>query len=66
MRNIETKIRKAIETNKLNPEILGERNWYNYYISVIELVWARNLYDSYLIHVYSDKYKSEHLCTVQI
>ena len=47
MQTIETKIRKALETNKLNPEILGERNWYNYYISVIELVWARNLYDGY-------------------
>jgi len=66
MQTIETKIKKALETNKLNPEILGERNWYNYYISVIELVWARNLYDGYLINVYCDKNKSEHLCSVHI
>jgi hypothetical protein len=59
--NIETKILKALEVNKLNPEILGERKWYNYFISVNKLVWARNLWDGYEIHVYSDEYKTSHL-----
>lgn len=64
--NIETKILKAIDTNKLNPEILGERKWYNYFISVNKLVWFRNLWDSYEIHVYSDEYKTLHLGTFKI
>ena len=66
MNKLETKILKAIETNKLNPTILGERKWYKYYIQINELVWARDFWDGYLIHIYSDKYKSEHLCTIQI
>lgn len=40
---IENKILKAVETNKLNLKILGERKWYNYFISVNKLVWSRNL-----------------------
>jgi hypothetical protein len=32
MKSIEEKIKYAIENNKLNPEILGERKWYNYFI----------------------------------
>ncbi len=47
MISIETKILKAIETNKLNPEILGERNWYNYFIRITELSWNRNFHDGY-------------------
>lgn len=64
--NIEAKILKAVETNKLNPSILGERNWYNYFISVSELVWLRNLKDGYEIHVYNNSSKSEHLVTIII
>lgn len=36
MTKIETKIKKAIQTNKLNPEILGERKWYSYFIRTSE------------------------------
>ena len=63
MNKLENKILKAIETNKLNPEILGERNWYNYFIRVTELVCSRNNYDGYKIEVYEKKYGS-HLNTI--
>ncbi|MFY8187823.1 MAG: hypothetical protein ACOVLC_07670 [Flavobacterium sp.] len=56
MTNIETKILKVLKTNKLNPQILGERNWYNYFIRVTELVWRSNIYDGYKIEVYNEKY----------
>jgi hypothetical protein len=65
MINIETKIRKALETNKLNPEILGERTWYAFFIRVTELVWARNIRDGYKIEIYSEKF-GDHLATVII
>lgn len=64
--SIEVKILKAIESNKLNLSILGERNWYNYFIRVTELVWGRNNHDGYQIEVYSDNEKTEHLGTVRI
>ena len=64
MNIIESKIRKALKTNKLNPTVLGERNWYNYFIIVNELVWTRNLRDGYEIHVYNNSSKSEHLATI--
>ena len=63
MHNLQSKILKAIKTNKFNPARLGERKWYNYFISVDELIWARNFVDGYLIHIYSDEYKTEHLAT---
>jgi hypothetical protein len=66
MNNIENKILQAIKSNKLNPEILGGRNWYNYYIITTELVWARNLFDGYKIEVYSDSSKLEHLITLKV
>jgi hypothetical protein len=66
MISIETKILKAIETNKLNPEIIGERYWYNYFICVTELVWARNMHDGYQIEVYIDYSKREFLGTIKI
>ena len=66
MITIETKIKQAVQTNKLNPQILGERKWYNYYIQVNKLIWNRNFWDGYQIHIYSDKYKTEHLATVTI
>ncbi|TAF76154.1 MAG: hypothetical protein EAZ53_04455 [Bacteroidetes bacterium] len=62
---IEAKILKSVETNKLNPTILGERKWYNYFIRVTELVWNRNFHDGYLIEVYNKKY-GRHLCSVTI
>jgi hypothetical protein len=65
MSNLETKILKAIESNKLNPEILGERVWYNYFIRVTELIWHNNNYDGYKIEVYDDKY-GNHLSTIVI
>ena len=63
--DLETKIKKAVENNKLNPEILGDRYWYNYFIRVTELVWARNFHDGYQIEVYSEQYE-DHLGTVFI
>lgn len=60
---IHTKILKASKNNKLNPTKTGERKWFDYFISVDELVWKRNFIDGYLIHIYSDKFKSEHLAT---
>jgi len=65
MNPIEEKIKRAIETNKLNPKILGERRWYSYFIRVTELVWARNFHDGYKIEVYTEKY-GNHLVTVTI
>lgn len=65
MSSLESKILKAIETNKLNPEILGERNWYNYFIRISELIWRSNNYDGYKIEVYNEKY-GNHLITVII
>lgn len=66
MISLETKILKAIKSNKLNPEILGERNWYNYFIRVTELVWTRNNYDGYQIEIYSDNTKTRHLTTLKV
>jgi hypothetical protein len=65
MVNINEKILKAIETNKLNPEILGERNWYNYFIRITELSWCRNFNDGYLIEVYTEKY-GNHMASITI
>ena len=66
MISVENKILKALKTNKLNPEILGERIWFNYFIRVTELVWARNNYDGYQIDIFTDNSKREHLVTVKI
>ena len=63
MSKLQTKILTALKTNKLNPTKLGERKWYKYFISINELVWARNFIDGYLIHIYSDEFKTEHLAT---
>ena len=32
MKTIEEKIKRAIENSKLNPEKIGERYWYGYFI----------------------------------
>ena len=63
MSNLQTKILNALKTNKLNPNKIGERKWYKYFISIKELVWARNFIDGYLIHIYSDEFKTEHFAT---
>jgi hypothetical protein len=65
MKKVEMKILKAVEMKKLNPEILGERKWYNYFIRITELVWSRNFHDGYLIEVYTEKY-GDHLASVTI
>ena len=62
---IEEKIITAIDNNKLKLQN-GERNWYQYYISIKELVWARNNHDGFVIDVYSDEFKSSHITTVLI
>lgn len=66
MISVKNKVLKALKNNKLNPEILGERNWYNYFIKVTELVWSTNNHDGYLIEVYKDNSKDEHLATVKL
>ncbi len=62
---IENKIKQAVQSNKLNPKILGERQWYSYSIRITELIWSRNLRDGYKIEVYSKKY-GEHFSTIYI
>jgi hypothetical protein len=64
MNKTEIKILKAIQTNRLNPEILGERIWCNYFLRITELVWSRNLYDGCLVEVYNKD--ESHLCTLKI
>ena len=63
MSKLQNKILNALQSNKLNPSKLGERKWYNYFISVDELSWSRNFIEGYLIDIYSDEYKTEHLAT---
>lgn len=63
MSKLQTKILNALKTNKFNPKKLGERKWYDYFISIDELNWKRNFIDGYLIHIYSDECKSKHLAT---
>jgi hypothetical protein len=65
MIKIESKIKRAIETNKLNPEILGERNWFKYFIRITELTWKRNNHNGYKIEVYNEKY-GDHLASITI
>ena len=66
MTNLQSKILTALKTNKLNPKILGERNWYNYFIRITELTWGRNNFDGYQIEIYTDSSKAEHLVTIKI
>jgi len=63
--DLEIKVKRAIENNKLSLNKLGERNWYKYFIRITELVWARNFHDGYQIEVYTEKY-GEHLVTIEI
>ncbi len=59
---IQLKIKNAIYNNKLKL-LEGERNWYQYFVTIQELVWARNNHDGYLINVYDEKH-GRHLCKV--
>ena len=61
--NLKQKILKAIESNRLKL-VEWKRNWYNYIISVQELVWSRNLMDWYFIYVYDNDWS--HLETVEL
>lgn len=65
MIKIELKVKRAVETNKLKLEMLGERNWYNYFIRVSKLIWERNNYEGYLVEVYTKKY-GDHLASITI
>ena len=62
--NIETKIKNAVENGRLKL-VEGIRNWYNYTLSITEMVWARNLFDGYQIHVYK-KDTNIHIATVYV
>lgn len=59
MIELEQKIHKAIDNNKLKL-VEGEKYWYNYFLSIQELVWVRNNHDGYLIDIF-DKDKTTHL-----
>lgn len=65
MKNIEDKIHIAILNKKLNTNILGERNWYNYFIRTSILKWSTNMRDGYKIEVYEEKY-GKHLATIEV
>lgn len=65
MIKLKLKIKRAIETNKLNLEALGEINWYNYFIRVSKLIWGRNNYEGYLVEIYTKKY-GDHLASITI
>ena len=56
---IEKKIKKAVDCKRLKL-VEGNRNWYNYFLSIQELVWYRNNHDGYVIDVYN-KQCSKHL-----
>lgn len=57
-------IERAVDKNQLKLEG-GERYWRKYFIHIVELVWARNLWNGYEIHVYDGKDK-RHLGSVMI
>jgi len=57
--DLEEKIHKAINGNRLKL-VEGEKYWYNYFLSIQELVWIRNHHDGYLIDIF-DKDKTTHL-----
>jgi len=49
--DIKQKIFDAVENNRLNI-IEWKRKWYNYIVSIQELVWARNNKDGFIIDIY--------------
>ena len=62
--DIENKIKKAVRNKQLKL-VAGKRKWRNFHITIVELVWGRNLWDGYEIHVYTEEY-GQHLVTVII
>ena len=67
-KTLEEKLKNAVENRKLNYEkYFGNGcKWYQYYLVVIELVWARNFCDGYEINVYDSEVKSEHYGTFTV
>ena len=66
-KTLEEKLRGAVENDRFNYEkYFNGCKWYNYYLEVIELVWARNLYDGYEINVYDSEVNSEHYGTFTV
>jgi hypothetical protein len=65
---LDEKLKKAIENDNFNFEkYLGEgKKWYQYYLIVSELVWARNFHDGYIIEVYDDLENKNHFGTFLI
>lgn len=61
---MEKYIKQAIENHKLRL-VAGKKYWRKYFLVISELCWGRNLFDGYLIHVYSEEY-GEHLATIKI
>jgi hypothetical protein len=55
MKNIQEKVLKAIENNKLKL-VEGQKSWYNYFISIQELCVVRNNRDWYIIDIYEEQY----------
>lgn len=61
--NYQTYFKKAIESNQLKL-VEGRRQWRKFNLDISELIWARNFFDGYLIHVYDLDYK--HLCSLKV
>ena len=61
--NYQIYFENAIENNQLKL-IAGERRWRKFILNITELVWARNFFDGYLIHVYDLDYS--HICTLKV
>jgi len=62
---MEEKIKRAIESGRLNLQKTGKMEWNQFFIRITELVWSRNLHDGYKIEVY-DNYQRNHLGTVVV
>jgi len=61
--NYQTYFEKAIENNQLKLEE-GKRQWRKFNLDISELIWARNFFNGWLIHVYDLDY--HHLCSLKI
>jgi hypothetical protein len=67
-KSLEEKLRLAVENHRLNYEKYFRKGckWYNYYLEIGELVWARNFRDGYQIHVYDSEERKEHYGTFTV
>lgn len=61
--NYQIYFEKAIESNQLKL-VEGKKQWRKFNLYITELIWARNFFDGYLIHVYDLGYR--HLCTLTV